>query len=169
MRDPARETTMRNGAGMCIVLVIAALVLTGCLGFRNIPLPVPGGPVLLVDYQRSGGIAGLSDRLVVFDNGAGLVSSRTTSREIQLNATELEQITTIFAKAKFADLEGNYTSRRGGADLMQYSISYRGMTVNTEDTAVPADLEPVIADLNRILDNGLSGRQDSLPAPATTS
>ena len=104
-----------------------------------------------MDYQRSGGIAGVNDRLVIFDNGVTLVSSRTTSREILLNQSDLEQISTVFDAAQFPALEGNYTSRRGGADFMQYSISYQGKTVNTEDTAIPPALEPVIREMNRIL------------------
>ena len=122
-------------------------------------------PTLFVDYQRSGGIAGMNDRLVIFDNGVGLVSSRTTSREILLNQSDLEQISTVFKAAQFAALEGNYTSPRGGADFMQYSISYQGKTVNTEDTAIPPALEPVIKELNHILSTGLNSGQGDLSLP----
>ena len=160
---------MRNGAGICVVLVIAALVLTGCLGIRTLPVSRPAEPALLVDYQRTGGIAGASDRLVIFDNGIGLVSSRTTSREILLSQSDLDRVAGKFEEAKFSGLEGNYTSRRGGADLLQYSISYRGRTVNTEDTAVPPAVEPVISELNRILDDGLKSGQADLSLPAFTS
>ena len=85
--------------------------------------------------------------------------SRTTSREITLNQTDLDQICNVFEAAQFTVLEGNYTSRRGGADFMQYSISYQGKTVNTEDTAIPPALEPVIKEMNRILSNGMSSGQ----------
>jgi hypothetical protein len=163
--NPARKIIMRNVAGIGVVLVIAALVLAGCLGIKTLPVPHPAEPALLVDYQRTGGIAGVSDRLVIFDNGVTLVSSRTTSREILLNVSALEQIAAIFDEAKYSELEGNYTSGRGGADLMQYSISYRGMTVNTEDTVIPASLEPVIKELDRILDDGLKSGQTDLALP----
>jgi hypothetical protein len=118
-----------------------------------------------VDYQRSGGIAGVNDRLVVFDNGVALVSSRITSREIQLNQSELEQISHVFEAARFTALEGNYTSPRGGADFMQYSISYKGKTINTEDTAIPPAMEPVIEAMNRIMSNGMSRGQTDLSLP----
>lgn len=148
---------MRAWTCTCAALLAAALVLTGCLGV-NAPLTRPAAPALFVDYQRSGGIAGVNDRLVIFDNGDALVSGRTTSREITLNESELGRIAAIFDAAQFAELEGNYTSRRG-ADLMQYSITYQGKTVNTEDTAVPAPLEPVIAEMNSILNTGLNTGQ----------
>ncbi len=160
---------MRTGTGICAVLVIAAIVLTGCLGVKTPPVSRPAAPALFVDYQRSGGIAGVNDRLVIFDNGVTLVSSRTTSREIRLNQSDLEQISMVYDTAQFPLLEGNYTSRRGGADFMLYRISYKGKTVNTEDTAVPPSLEPVIREMDRILDGGLRGGQADLQLPAIVS
>jgi hypothetical protein len=160
---------VRTWPGIGVVLVVAALILTGCLGVKAPAVSRPAAPALFVDYQRTGGIAGVNDRLVIFDNGVTLVSSRTTSREILLNQSDLEQISGVFKTAQFPMLEGNYTSRRGGADLMQYSITYQGRTVNTEDTAVPPTLEPVIADLNLILSTGLKSGQSGFQLPAIAS
>ena len=154
---------MRTWTGICAVLVVTAVVFTGCLGGKTPAVTDPANPTLFVDYQRTGGIAGVNDRLVIFDNGAGLVSSRTTSSEIQFNQSDLEQISSIFEAAQFKALEGNYTSLRGGADLIQYSVWYQGKTVITEDTAIPPSLEPVMNEMDRILDAGLnSGRADLL-------
>lgn len=160
---------MRTGTGIFAVLIVTALAMTGCLGMKTLPVPRTPAPSLIVDYQRTGGIAGVSDRLVIFDNGVGLVSSRKLSREILLNQSDLDRISGIFDDTKFFGLEGNYTSRRGGADLMQYSISYRGRTVNTEDTAIPPAMEPVVMELNRILDDGLKSRQADLSLPKIIS
>ena len=156
---------MRRWAGICAVLVVTAVVLTGCLGTKTLPVPNPAEPTLFVDYQRTGGIAGVNDRLVIFDNGVALVQSRTTSREIQLNKSDLERVSTVFSTARFTELEGNYTSLRGGADFMQYSIGYQGKTVNTEDTAIPPALEPVIEELNHILSTGMGSGQGDLSLP----
>jgi hypothetical protein len=160
---------MRTWRGICTVLVVTAIVLAGCLGTKTPAIPNTASPTLFVDYQRTGGIAGVNDRLVIFDNGAALVSSRTTSREILLNKTDLEQVSALFDAAQFTILEGNYTSRRRGADLMQYSISYQGKTVITEDTAIPSPLEPVIEEMNRILNTGLKNGQADLQLPAIGS
>lgn len=151
---------MRAAAGLCAALVIIAAVLSGCTGTKTLPVRNPEEPALLVDYQRSGGIAGLDDRLVIFDNGITLVSGRTTSRELLLSRADIDRISAVFDAAQFSALEGNYTSGRGGADLMQYSIWYRGRTVNTEDTAVPDALEPVIEELNRVLSSPASSQGD---------
>lgn len=156
---------MRTGTGICVVLVVAAAVFSGCIGTKGLPAPSPANPTLFVDYHRTGGFAGVSDRLVIFDNGVALVQSGTTGREVMFNRSELEQVSALFDKAGFSMLEGNYTSRRGGADLMRYSITYKDKTVITEDTAIPQSLEPVIAELNIILRNSLNSGQADLALP----
>lgn len=157
--------TIKTWTGICAMLVVAAIVLAGCLGMKTPPVPEPATPTLFIDYQRTGGIAGVDDRLVIFDNGVTLVKSRTATREILLNQSDMEQLSAIFDAGQFAKLEGNYTSPRGGADLLQYSIRYRGKTVNTEDTAIPPSLEPVIRELDRIIQSNLNSGQADLSLP----
>jgi hypothetical protein len=160
---------MKTRTGLLILFVLSTAVLTGCLGTRSIPEPSPTNPVLLVDYQRTGGIGGMDDRIVIFDNGAAVIRSHSASREITLNRTSIGEIAGAFDKAQFDRLEGNYTTARDGADLIHYSITYRGKTVITEDTAVPSPLEPVIVELNRILDTGLEAGSLDLPLPRFSS
>jgi hypothetical protein len=68
-----------------------------------------------------------------------------------LNQTDIDRITGVFTTAGFSRLEGNYTARRGSADLFHYTITYHSKTVNTEDSVTPSQLLPVIDELNRIL------------------
>jgi hypothetical protein len=104
-----------------------------------------------VDYNRSGGIAGIQDRLVIFDNGVAVVSGRTGNHEIELNQTDVDRIILLFDQGHFPLLEGNYSGRQGSADLIRYTITYQGKTVSAEDTAIPPSLQPVIDELNRII------------------
>lgn len=106
---------------------------------------------MLVDYHRTGGFAGFDDRLVIFDNGAGVLSSKTGSREILVNQTVLNAIASTFTTAQFSQLEANYTAAVGTADLLHYTISYHGKTVNTEESATPPDLLQVINLLDQII------------------
>jgi hypothetical protein len=138
---------------ICIFFIIAAVLVTGCLGSKMTPEPNLKVPEVLVDYYRSGGIAGFNDRLVIFDNGIALVSSKTTNSEVDLNETDIDNIIILFNQTQFSQLEGNYSA--GSVDLIKYSISYENKTVNTEDTAIPPLLKPVITELNRIV--GLAG------------
>jgi hypothetical protein len=126
---------------------------------KNSPVSSSAAPALLVDYQRTGGFAGVNDRLIIFDNGVAVISSRAGSKEILLNQTELDRISSIFKEGQFSMLDENYTSHADGADFMQYSISYYGKTVRTEDTAIPPSLVPIIEEMNIIIRRGFSSSQ----------
>jgi hypothetical protein len=139
--------------------ILAAVITGGCLGIKAPPVTRAEAPAILVDYQKTGGLADLNNRLVIFTNGAGLIYGKNINREISFNQTELNRINGIFSSARFSQLEPSYTSRRGGPDLIKYTISYKNMTVVTEDTAIPQQLQPVIDELNLMMDNNLMQEQ----------
>lgn len=126
-------------------------MISGCLGSRTPPVSRPPAPSVLVDYYRTGGIAGLQDRLVIFDNGVAIVSSRTVNQEIDLNQTDITRIIQLFDRGRFLALEGSYSGRHGSADLIKYTITYNNKTVSAEDTAIPPSIQPVIDELNGII------------------
>jgi hypothetical protein len=136
---------------ICVLVLFGVVMVSGCLGSRAPPLSRPQAPAVLVDYYRTGGIAGIQDRLVIFDNGVAVVSSRTDNHEIELNKTDIDRIILLFDQGRFSLLEGNYSGRHGSADLIKYTISYHGKTVSAEDTAIPPSIQPVIDELNRII------------------
>lgn len=133
------------------VLIITLVVASGCLGSKTPPVSRPHAPAVLVDYYRTGGLAGFNDRLVIFDNGVAVVSSKTVNQEIEINKTDVDRIITLFNQSQFPMLEGSYSARPGSTDLIKYTISYHSKTVTAEDTVVPPSLQPVIDELNRIL------------------
>ena len=136
---------------MCTVLIIVLVAGSGCLGSKTPPVSHPTPPAVLVDYYRTGGIAGFNDRLVIFDNGAAVVSGKTTNQEIVINKTDIERIVALFNQSRFPTLDQSYSARPGSADLIKYIITYQNKTVSAEDTAIPPALQPVIDELNRIL------------------
>jgi imidazole glycerol phosphate synthase subunit HisF len=140
-------------AGSLICLIMIGVSCTGCLGANTPPVSRPVAPAVFVDYFRGGGIAGFDDRLVIFDNGAAIVSTKAGSMAIVLNATEIGTISGLFAESQFSMLAANYPAPRGGNDLITYSISYHGKTITAEDSAVPPSLLPVIDRMNTIVKN----------------
>ena len=144
------------------VLIITLVVASGCLGSKIPPVSRPPAPAVLVDYYRTGGLAGFNDRLVIFDNGIAVVSSKTANQEIEINKTDIERIVALFDQSQFPMFEGNYSARQGSADLIKYSISYHNKTVTAEDSVIPPLLQPVIDELNRILTMTASLKQTSI-------
>jgi len=136
---------------ICVLFLITAVMVSGCLGSRTPPVSRPQVPAVLVDYYRTGGIAGIQDRLVIFDNGVAIVSSKTENHEIELNQTDIDRIIQLFDQGRFSTLEGNYSGRHGSADLIKYTIIYHNKTVSAEDTVIPPSIQPIIDELNRII------------------
>lgn len=136
-----------------IGLIILCCAGAGCLGVKTPPVSRPAAPAVFLDYYRTGGITGIDDRLVIFDNGAAVVATKAGSREIVLNSSEMNKVSDLFTKAQFSMLQNNYPAPRGGADLIQYSVSYHGKTVTTEDSAIPPSLDPILDEMNRIVKN----------------
>ena len=44
-----------------------------------------------------------TDRLVIFDNGVAIVSSKTENHEIELNQTDIDRIIQLFEQGTFLD------------------------------------------------------------------
>jgi len=141
----------------------------GCLGEKAPATASTAPPGVVLNYHRTGGTAGVDERLVVFDNGMAVLSTQASSHNIQLSSEELVRIVRLFESAEFSSLVGNYTSRHTGSDLMKYRITYFNRTVVVDDSTAPASLQPVITELNTILGTGRTA--DTLPGlpPGLTS
>jgi hypothetical protein len=133
------------------LFIVGLIMVSGCLGSKTPPVSRPPAPAVLVDYYRTGGFAGFNDRLVVFDNGVAVISGKNVNYEIELNRSDFDRISQVFNASQFSMLEGNYSARHGGVDLIKYTVSYHGKTVTAEDSAIPPSLQSVIDELNRVL------------------
>jgi hypothetical protein len=150
---------MKKAITAITIFILATLLISGCLGIKAPLVSRPEAPAILIDYQRTGGIANLNDRLVIFTNGAGLISGKNVNREISFNQSDLKRIDELFSNAHFSQFEPSYTSRRGGADLIKYTLSYNNMTVTTEDAAIPPELQPVVDAMNQIMTDKIAHEQ----------
>jgi hypothetical protein len=152
-----------------ISVFILALVLAGagCLGTGIPAANKTAPPTVFVDYHRTGGIAGVNDRLVIFDNGVAVISGRSTNTMIALNATDIALISALFNQTQFWQLQTNYSAPRNSADLMTYTISYHGKTVTAAETAMPPSLKTVVGELDRILQS-VGTQKSAYPMPGIT-
>ena len=106
----------------------------------------------LVDYRRSGGIAGFEDRLTVSRSGVGVHTPRSgLPRVFRVSPDALADLQRALEAADFPSLDRSYLPTTPIADAFTYTITYLGGTVVASDGAVPTALEPVVAALNRLL------------------
>lgn len=136
-----------------LALVIAGIVIVsaGCITTKIPPVSKTTPPAILIDYHKCGGIAGIDNRLVIFDNGVAIFSGKSTGSEISLDETELESLKVLINQSQFLELEASYSAPRNYADLFTYTVTYEGKTVTAEDTAVPPRLETVIESLDTLM------------------
>lgn len=109
----------------------------------------------LVDYRRTGGIAGVDVRLVVQNDGrATLTTGRLgPPRGGTLPSRFMKELRSTLARADFGQLKGSYTPDRPVYDGFTYAISHDGRTVEASDFAVPRQLQPLIDALERSINH----------------
>lgn len=131
---------------LTIVIVVLVGWLVGCTGTTS--------SGILVEYRRSGGFAGLDDRLVIEVNGQATLTRKTEHYEFVLDRDIMKQLQTLLDNVEFSKLRREYLPSRQGSDLFEYVVTYKGHTVRTMDTAVPEALWPVLELLNQIIESG---------------
>lgn len=116
------------------------------------PASTPSGPVpVLVEYERTGGFAGMIDHLIIDANGHATLTRRSGAREFDLSRDQLSQVEAVFQSSGFAGIDENSMPRTVPPDAFTYVITYQGHRVKTADSAVPSQLQPVLEALNRLL------------------
>jgi heat shock protein HslJ len=97
-----------------------------------------------IEFSRTGGYAGCSDHLVLYENGSARVTRKEYTTVVQVTDDTRNCLDSLLAKVDFSTLWDEYSAPPGGADLFSYTVTYEGRTVHLEETAVPEDLLPVI-------------------------
>ncbi len=123
-----------------IAIACATLLLAGCGDVRSQPAnedhnPASQGVVMKIQFERSGGLAGLTTRVNIDADS--------------LPDAERQTLTTLVADAGFFALPAAIkNSASTGADRFNYRVTIdldgRGHTVETTDGAAPASLIPLL-------------------------
>jgi len=133
-------------------------VLAGCGGETDVDDDLPSAPgsaaaqAPLVVLLRSGGIAGVSDRVSVVAIGvATIVSDRADRRSTRtLSSADLERLKRDLGRADMGKLQRNYLDRQA-RDAYQFDVTYKGITVTADERVVPAPLRPVVDQLTKLI------------------
>jgi hypothetical protein len=145
--------TMRIGP---VVMAVALLVLTGCGGDEaEAPGGGDGGARLEgpLTYTRGGGIAGRADKLVVQPDGAATLTTRQGGeRRFRLADDELAGLAGELERANLDELPERSVSDPAVPDALGHRVVYGGVTVTTDDPAMPEQLRGLVGRLGGLVD-----------------
>lgn len=158
----------RSGTGRVAAAVVAStLALTGCGAPAAHSSPTTtgdggagtsastspstthvAGPAALegaVVFVRTGGLAGLDDRVEISPDGRMIVTREGGARRSKLTAQEPAVLAGLLGV--LPDTDTDFSPPDRCCDLFTYTVEYRGVSVSTMDTAIPADLLPLVETL----------------------
>lgn len=143
-------------AGLPTLVLVALMTLAGC-GSSDEPAD-SDGPVQtdgsLVNYARTGGVAGIDEGLRVEPDGAATVTigePSNTERSFQLADAELDRINSLLEEADFDAMPEN-PPPTGCADCFVYTVEYGGRTVTYDDASPPpASVGQLVTELDGIV------------------
>lgn len=106
----------------------------------------------LVEAERTGGIAGVNDHLVIRASGAGAYTDRDGHRH-HLRRAQTRDARRVLRRSDFATLRPSYRPRGVISDAFEYRVRYRGHTVVYVDGAegVPQRLQRVLSELSALM------------------
>jgi hypothetical protein len=116
------------------ILVIAGLAAVGVAIAIAVPLAImamQGSHELKFEYVKSGGIAGINERLAFdsmasFDSKTNVITffqGTSGGTERQLSDTQVQEIREAIAGSGFFAMDGVYPPRQGPADYFSYSLT----------------------------------------------
>lgn len=120
---------------MAMIALIGALAasIVGCGGNGESPA------ASLVVFERSGGIAGLDDRLVIERSGAatlGPLAGEGAVKRFHLPGDSMGRLKSRLERARFDTLRSSHRSR-DAADEIHCRLTYGGTTIDADETVLP--------------------------------
>jgi hypothetical protein len=143
--DWQKGEIMRSCPLILVLFTLLVVVLTRCDS---------SSPSSSIEYQRSGGIVGFDDHLVIDANDHVKLTRRAGQFVFNLGAEGIKKLDDAIRAANLPSIPESSTPKLLVPDELSYRVSYQGRTIKTSDTAMPVQLEPVIAVLNGIIESG---------------
>ncbi len=149
-RNPLDVRVLRFGLPLVALLALAA----GC-GSKDSSTSTtkPGAQPALVTYVKSGGIAGIYEKVVVDESGKATVSQGLPStakvKSFSLSDAELSALRRSLDAAELASQKN--ASPQGCADCFVYDITYNGTHFRGDEATLPAQVKLAVTQLNALI------------------
>ncbi|MEV6929833.1 hypothetical protein AB0M46_35845 [Dactylosporangium sp. NPDC051485] len=104
----------------------------------------------LVAFTRTGGLAGVNDKLTVRPDGSYTIQTKSGSKNGKLSGDELAALKAALVSTDFNKMP-TVNDNGSVADGYTYTITYAGKQITAKDGAIPPALQPVISALGGFL------------------
>ncbi|GGJ86001.1 hypothetical protein GCM10010123_14520 [Pilimelia anulata] len=112
--------------------------------------PLPTGE-RLIEYQRTGGLAGVDDRFTVLDSGRYQLAVRNSpTRTGELKPEEVAELRRVIKTARLG-AHSQPSATGGVADGFHYTLTVGGRSLRVTDGSIPEDVEPVVSALTALV------------------
>jgi hypothetical protein len=109
-------------------------------------------PRVIIRWSKDGGFAGTSQVLRIRSDNVALAGPRGENPyPVQLSKARVAKLREKLEAANLAGSQRHYPAP-GAADTYQYSVTYRGHTVDGDETALPARIMRAMRALDRLYD-----------------
>src|SRR4051794_31119180 len=110
-------------------------------------------PRVVIRWSKSGGIAGVSEVLRIRSDNVALAGPRGQNPyPVQLGAAQVAKIRHVLDAANLQGSKRHYPNP-SAADTFQYSVTYRGHTVDGDQTALPKRIMRAMRLLDKTYDD----------------
>jgi hypothetical protein len=111
-----------------------------------------GSGAVLVDFGRQGGVAGVTDQLVVHEDGTYTLTrvKPAVNRSGRLDSAELADLRAKLASSGFAKLPP--VQPGSGTDMYIYHVTYQGTQILAQQAGLADALRPAVTELTAIVE-----------------
>jgi hypothetical protein len=111
-------------------------------------------PHVIIRYERTGGFAGVENRMLVKSNNVALCYARGSANPLPagIGAQKVARLRELLDAANLAGSKRHYPAP-GAADTFQYSLTYKGHTVDGDQTALPKRIMRAVRALQKTYDD----------------
>ena len=101
--------------------------------------------VVIVEFTKSGGITGLQQKMIISNNGHGILTGTQTANPdgFDLDESAMANLRQTLEDSRIDELSGQSFPCEG-ADQFTYSITHMGNTVTMCDDLVPEQLREAV-------------------------
>lgn len=137
-----------RSAGVCVLVGLAFLFITACASGDDAEAPAAAASPLVI-YERTGGIAGRDDQLVISRDGRARLTTSSGKSQCRVRARAKRRLRRNLRRINFQAEQPS--PKQPIPDAFTYRLTFRGAAIEFSDGTVRKRQARALSELNRIV------------------